>query len=244
MKKQNSERKRIVAYICLSFFFVMVNGFVIAEDADLNDLEIRVIRPRYIDKGGHLEVGLQLSNIVNQDFVNIFMFSGLLQYHFIHSLGMEIGGAYGLVAKNVEYNILEDNLFSIKIKKYNPNYLVDGGFNWSPFYGKFQVASGLLLYFDTFISVGGGLTGIQLSYEHCGFEDGEEAFLPDSIQALSGRVGIGQHFFIDAQNSIRWDFKYNMFFLDQAHGECEEGAESNELLESNFVLKLGYSFFL
>ena len=233
----------VIFLIFASYFSLDLRG---EEEKKLDDLEIRVVRPRFVDKARKFEFGVQFNTILNQDFVNIFMGSALFQYHIVHSFGVELGGSIGLVLKDTDYEILTDKLYKIDLKRVNPFFLGNLGFNWSPFYGKFQVFSGSLLYFDTFFSFGGGVTGIQLPYDHCLISDEEKTLLPQTYIAWSGRVGLGQHFFINQNHAIRWDFKYNMFMMDSAQGACnpENVTESYLSLESNFMIKIGYSFFL
>ena len=132
----------------------------------------------------------------------------------------------------------------MQVEKYSPNILLGGGFNWSPFYGKFQIFSESLLYFDTFFSLEGGVTGVSLSYDHCPVGTKDMDLFPSQYFAPSGRVGIGQHFFFDKHNAVRWDFKYNFYAMDAGQLACSVQKETKETIVSNFILKLGYSFFL
>lgn len=216
-----------------------------ASDSTLDHLEVRVIRPRFVDKKGLFEMGAQMGSLLNQDFVSVFQFSGHFQYHILHSLAFELSGSYGLVLKNTEYNILSDDLYAVKIQKYSPAILLGGALNWSPFYGKFQFFSGSLLYFDTFFSFGGGVTGVQLSYDHCPSGTKDIDLFPQYYFAPSGNFGLGQHFFFNKQHAVRWDFKYSFYMMDEGQSACSVEKEPQpSVLISNFIVKLGYSFFL
>jgi outer membrane beta-barrel protein len=236
----------------LGFLFLVFLVGVIPEKSlaaeskktDFDNLEVRVIRPRFVEKKGRFAIGTQVSTLLNQDFVDIILFSGHVQYHIFHSLAFELNGSYGIVLKTTDYNILSDNLYNVSVEKYSPNILLGGGFNWSPFYGKFQIFSESLLYFDTFFSIEGGVTGVELSYDHCPSGTKDIDLFPSQYFAPSGRVGIGQHFFFDKHHAVRWDFKYNFYIMDIGQLACRVEKETKETIVSNFILKLGYSFFL
>ncbi len=236
----------------LGFLFLLLLGGVSFEKAlaiepkktDLDNLEVRVIRPRFVEKKGRFEIGTQVSTLLNQDFVDVILFSGHVQYHIFHSLAFELNGSYGVSIKTTDYKILSDKLYFVQVEKYSPNILLGGGFNWSPFYGKFQIFSESLLYFDTFFSIEGGVTGVELSYDHCPSGTKDIDLFPSQYFAPSGRVGIGQHFFFDKHHAVRWDFKYNFYIMDIGQLACRVEKETKETIVSNFILKLGYSFFL
>src|SRR5690606_3852451 len=111
------------------------------------------IRPRYFAKRQRLELGTQGLVVTNQTFIYTYMLSGILTYHFSEQLGLELMGAWGSSVDKEDKNTL-DSSFNIKTQIVRSKTMLIGNALWTPIYGKYQLSSGRLIYFDTFLSVG------------------------------------------------------------------------------------------
>lgn len=248
MKTLGCFKKIVIALIILSQ--VDSTGMAAPTDQDkrFKDIEIRVIRPKYFSKRGKFELGYQGAFITNQTFIYTFLGSGLMSYHFSEALGLEVAGSYGFSIDKTDKETLKDE-FSINTIIIRTQYILGGSLLWTPIYGKFQMASGRLIYFDTFLSFGGGLTGVDFQYDHCATEaiDGVELPDPRSPQTISYPTfmgGIGQRFFLDKESSFRWDIRGAMFSYPSADGGCdEENLPEGTASQQNVTIQIGASKF-
>ena len=116
------------------------------------------------------------------------------------------------------------------------------------------VASGRLVYFDTYLSLGGGLTGIHYNFEHC--IDPAEAQTassnvtippvpaPTTVQYPTIAFGLGQRFFLTRKLSLKWDVRTHAIFYDLADGACDQSkAVSEDQTHFNITMQLGSSYF-
>ena len=225
-----------------------------ADAARFDKYEIRVIRDRYFTKRKRLELGAEMSVIMNQTFIYTYLGTGILTYHFIEQLGIELSGSYGFSFDKQDKSTLWSN-FKIRTVVLRTLYTADAALLWTPIYGKYQLSSGKLIYFDTFLSGGAGMTGIDYKYDHCRRpedvdEDSRDRVpeppAPVTQSYLTFIFGLGQRFFLNKKSSLKWDVRYRMFSYDPAHGECDQdlaeyGASK---MHSNVTVQLGASRFL
>jgi outer membrane beta-barrel protein len=225
----------------------------VAEIGDFGGYEIRVIRPKYMTKRGRVELGGQGLLIMNQSFIYTFMATGILDYHFSEMFAMEIAGAYGFSIDKEDKRILEDE-FDIKTSILRTQYIFNGGLVWTPIYGKTQLPSGDLVYFDSFATFQAGMTGIEYTYEQCVVppSDSAGAAAGDTTEKPPAKtvgyptflVGFGQKYFISQNTGLRWDVRDYFFQYQKADGSCDPaGGEAGSGLHQNVTLQLGASTF-
>ncbi len=230
-------RRWILVLLAFGFF----SSSLYAEDEELfKEFEIRVIRPRYFIKRKRLEFGIQSSVIMNQTFY----YTGLLvlnaDFHFTEQFAFELVGAYGKSFAK-EDQIFLKNDFKIQTQ-FAPTELYYGSnFLWTPMYGKFQLSQGRLIYFDTFLSLGGGMIGVRENYDHC---LGDTDFSSRIFQYPYWQVGLGQRFFVSKNDSVRWDIQSSVYTSDTADTACHENATGESSFNQNITFQLGYSRFL
>jgi hypothetical protein len=121
---------------------------------DWEKYEIRVIRPRYFAKRNRMELGAEFSAVMNQTFIYTYMVTGLATYHFSEYIGLELSGTYGFSIDKDDKKTLDDQ-YQIKTQIIRTQYALGGTLLWTPIYGKFQMPSGRVVYFDTYLSAGG-----------------------------------------------------------------------------------------
>ncbi len=212
---------------------------------DFEEYEVRVIRPRYFAKRKRFELGGQVFTVMNQSFIYTYLATGILNYHFTETFGFELLGGYGFSIDKNDKTILKQK-FDIRTAILRTQYLFDAGVNWTPVYGKFQLSSGRMVYFDTFLSAGGGLTGIHYQYEHCDSNRVGSTKPADQTVAYPGVfLGLGQRIFLSKNASLRWDVRNYMFTYNTADGSCtpEDKASGKSDFNYNIILQLGASRF-
>jgi outer membrane beta-barrel protein len=228
---------------------VSFSGRVFANE-QFEKYEIRVIRPKYFTKTGRLETGAQLSVVMNQSFIYTYLATGLLDYHFSESLAAEGALAYGFSIDKDDKRALDSN-FKIKTQILRTQYFGEGGLLYTPVYGKYQLASGRLIYVDMFFSGGVGMTGVNYLYDHCpkpgDASDTVEILEPPSPRTVSYPTffaGLGQRIFMDKKLSLRWDVRGHFFSYNTADGACNPEDGGGSQLQTNITMQLGAGYFL
>lgn len=221
-------------------FIVLTPAILHGADETFDDFEIRVIRPRYFVKRQRFEIGAQFSAITNQTFVYTYLLGANIGYHFTEQVGAEFMGAYGFSMEKTEQQLLDKD-FDINTQIATTERYYGASIQWTSMYGKYQLRSGRLVYFDTFLSGGGGMIGIRQRYNHCGDASTRSASVFDYPYF---EVGLGQRFFVSKADSLRWDLKGQMFAVNSADAACVEGVEGENFFSPNISLHLGYGRFL
>ncbi|MEZ4742153.1 MAG: outer membrane beta-barrel domain-containing protein [Bdellovibrionota bacterium] len=243
----NWERWRLV---CLIMLFLLPDFFSekIAVGARFDDYEIRVIRPRYFSKRKKFELGLSGSVVTNQTFIYTYLGSLNVTYHFTEQFALELAGAYGFSIDKDDKRILDDD-FSIKTQIIRTQYLMEGSVLYTPIYGKYQLASGRLIYFDTFFALGAGISGVDYNYEQClppedqaNPDSTDEIPAPQVYQYPTITFGVGQKYFINKRDGIKWEVRDHYFTYDRQDGGCP-GEPSEKNPQHNMTLQVGYSRF-
>lgn len=209
--------------------------------------EIRVIRPKYMTKRGRAELGGEGLLIMNQSFIYTFMMSGILDYHLSEMFAIEAGGAYGFSVDKEDKRILDDE-FDIKTQILRTQYIFNGGLLWTPIYGKTQLTSGRVVYFDSFLTFQAGMTGINYTYEQCITPPADKPDLPQKPAAQTkgyptGIIGFGQKYFLSQSSGLRWDVRDYIFSYEKGDGTCTPEVAIGTEAHNNITLQLGASTF-
>jgi len=210
--------------------------------------EVRVIRPRFFNKRKRFELGSQLTAIMNQTFIYTYLATGLMTYHFSETLGVEFTGAYGLSLDKQDKETLF-NEFNIKVKILRTQYLMDAALLWTPIYGKWQTEKGNVIYFDSFLSAGVGLTGVDWQYaDFCASPDGDTTGLVPIPPANATKsyptflFGLGQRIFLDKRTSVKIDGRVHLFNYSTLDSACDpENEGGGSLSHNNTMLQIGMS---
>lgn len=206
-------------------------------------VEIQVIRPRFFSKIHRLEFGAQGVLVANQPFVYTYMASGIAAYHLNEYVGFEANFEYGISSDKEEKTILTSD-FDIKTEIDRIQSMTLVGLTLTPIYGKYQLGEGRLLYFDTFFTVGGGLTGIDYHYDHCTVSSTYTAPDPRVVQYPTIYAGLGQRYFVGTSGSIRYDIRTHFFSKNAADGSCDANATDASTTVSQVVtMQVGYSYY-
>ena len=214
------------------------------------DEEIRVIRPRYFNKRKKLELGAQFSAIMNETFIYTFLASGLASYHLTEFLGVELSAAIGTNIDKEDKRVLFDE-FKIKTNIFRTFYTTEAALLWTPIYGKWQLASGRLVYFDTFLLGGVGITGIDWKYNDICTEpeEGDPPLPADKVAQYPTFVfGVGQRYFLSKNTAIHWDLRGHSLQYKSLDAVCNpEAAEAAGIggtdIHNNITVHFGASKF-
>lgn len=220
-----------------------------AEGGRFDGYEIRVIRPRFMNKTGRIELGAESAVILNQAFIYTFMVSGLLDYHFSETWALELGGAYGFSIDKADKTLLFKD-FGIHTAIQRTQYIASAGALWTPVYGKTQLSNGQVVYFDSFITAQVGLTGINYKFEQCTGGpslNGQPDTTPQPAPVTKGypsvSIGAGQKYFVSQDYAIRWEVRDNIFAFPALDGACPGSTASGSELKNNITLQIGASTF-
>lgn len=224
-------RSSILALLAFAFLQAGVPGKVHAEDKvsaeaeRFKDTEIRVIRPRYFNKAKRFELGAAMNAIMNESFIYTYMATGIVAFHFNEDWSIEAQLAYGFNLDREDKRVLFDE-FDIKTQIFRTQYQAEVAIQYTPIYGKWQLPSGRLIYFDTYLTAGFGQTGVSWQYddfcEAPNKDDPNAEALPGN--AVKGyptfMVGAGQRYFINRTTSYRFEIKGHRFLYNELDAEC------------------------
>ncbi len=227
---------RLALLLCLSATFPVTISA--SESERFKNTEIRVIRPRYFTKAGRLEVSAGGTAILNESFIYGGMLTGQIAYHFSEDWAVEAGGSYGLSIDTSDKRILFDE-FDIKTQIFRTSMMLDLSLQYTPIYGKWQLGSGRLIYFDTYVSVGAGQSYIDWRYDDfceppdLAVDPTAEPTPDNAVLAYPAfLVGLGQRFFLSRNVASKIDVRFRRLQYQELDGEC---SPKKAQLERNFA---------
>jgi outer membrane beta-barrel protein len=219
------------------------------QDERFKDVEIRVIRPKYFTKRKHFELGADFSVVTNQTFIYTYLLTGNATFHLTETIGLEGSASYGFSIDKSDKKVLDTD-FSIKTEILRTKYLLDGSILWAPIYGKYQLASGRLIYFDTFLIGGLGMSGIEYKYDNCLSPLENGAAEADKVKPPSPTTrsymayiwGLGQRYFINKNTSLKWSVRGHSYNTPNKDGSCDpESDVSGSSSRNDILIQLGAS---
>ena len=223
------------------------------EDERFDEVEIRVIRPRYFNKAGRFELGGNFGAVMNETFILTLLASGIISFHFSESFALEASGSYGFNIDKDDKRILFDK-FDIRTQIFRTLFNADAVLQWTPMYGKWQLSGGRLIYFDTYFGFGGGLTGIDWKYSDFCVDPSAENEDANPVPADSSKsyptliFSGGQRYFVSKTTAFKFDIKYRFFNYNTLDAECdpisvEQSGNFGEQPRENVTIHLGASKF-
>ena len=141
-------------FLYLIFFSISVISFSQEEEEDesFSDVKIRVVRPRYFVKRFKFELGAQTAILTNDSYLYSFLGIANINFHISELFSLGVNGGYGISMKKSSTEILRSVFKVTPSDQVEMTYLISGRVMWTPMYGKYQVSSGKLVYFDTYFS--------------------------------------------------------------------------------------------
>ena len=220
----------------------MTSTLSFSKDYRFSNFQINVIRPKYFQKSMRLELGLSIAPIVNQTFSYPIIGNSFINFYVNDFIGLVSN--YGMIKTldKTDKVILTEN-FGISTQSLNLQEYYDFGMSLIPIYGKYQLADGALIYFDTFIEMTAGSMGINHDYASC-LEKGitREAQLKN-YEAYG--IAFGQKFFRTKKSVLTWKTKFVNFSYPVVDTLCTDNPEITDVSSTlNVNLEFAYSIFL
>ena len=218
------------------------------DDSSFDKYEIRVILDKYMTKRNRVELAGQLTAIMNQSFIYTIMPTVLMDYHLSEMFALELEGAYGLVLDKDDKRLLKSE-YDIETQILQTQYILGGSLLWTPMYGKTQLTSGHVVYFDSFATFGLGMTGVKYDYTQCSPEKNESLGSSAIVPAPTTKgyptviLGVGQKFFLNRDLGLRWDVRTHLFQYNEADGSCTPEVQGASKLQNSITLQVGASRF-
>ena len=225
-----------VVLLCVGALFFSARGW----GSNHEEYQINVIRPKFFVKKSRTELGADLTAVLNQTFTYTYLLSGAIIYHITDSWGLGVTGAYGLTVNKEDRDVLQDK-FGITVDIFTTEWIAEASLLWTPVYGKYQLSSGRLIYFDTYVSAGLGGMGIAIEEKK---NNNKSVKTPHSC--LSYVIGAGQRFYLSKKTSLRWQIRDHIIQYNgpRCSPAAPEGNEQPHSLYHTIVTQVGISYFI
>lgn len=212
-------------------------------DAQFKDVEIRVIRPKYFQKSMRLEVGAGVGAVMNGSYTYTYLPSVRIGFHTTEWLEIFGEGSLGLTINKSDCIELGSK-FSIEPVVREIQTIAEGGVTLTPIYGKYQVSSGDVIYFDWFLVAGGGMASMKKREQGCKPKLPDEP-LKEALPYVSTEFnfGTGQRFFINKNTAITW-FLRDYLIRGRVDPNNPVAPENDTNLYQSVTLTFGASYFL
>lgn len=202
------------------------------ESAQFQNVEIRVIRPKFFQKSLRFEFGASIAAVMNKSFTYTYLPTARLSVHFTEWLELFGEGAVGLTINKSDCTELGSK-FSIEPVVDEFDKLFGGGIAVTPIYGKYQLGSGDVVYFDWFLIGGGGMANMNRREQGCKPRAADEPLKrPEPYSPVQFNFGTGQRFFLNKNSSVNW---YVRDFV--------VGLPKNAGFNQNVTLSFGASYY-
>ena len=227
---------------------------------DLSDLQkltpfksLSVIQKRYLPKTFRGELNLSISSIINHTFLYFGGLSGRLGF-FVredHGFGLEAFGQFpALKFIGRDLILREEGQGIIPYIDFMPQIYAGGYYKWSPIFGKFSVIDKKIIYFDTYMTLGGGVMKIisngcdwanqwiKNRYPSAEVTACKQPTFSEISPALS--LSVGQMFAITQDWAFNWELKWLGVFLKKQDGSWQ--MPWNNSVNIDFSVGMNYYF--
>lgn len=173
------------------------------QDQQFTNVEIRVIRQKYFQKSVRVELGANLAAVMNKAYTYTYLPSAKLGLHMTEWLEIFGEGSVGITINKSDCTELGGK-FSIEPIVDEFDNMIGGGVALTPIYGKYQIASGDVVYFDWFLIAGGGLANMKQREQGCKPRGDEPEKVPTPYSPVQFNFGMGQRFFLNKSAALNW----------------------------------------
>jgi outer membrane beta-barrel protein len=232
------------------FFFV---AFLLAvspseagaqDSGGFEDSEVRVIKNKFFEKSMRMEFSAGLASIMNQSFLYTYLGGIGASFHISEQWGLMGEAHLGQTVRKGDCDILGTS-FRIDPVVQEVKSSFSGSLLYTPVYGKFQMASGDVIYFDWFFDAGVGGANVRAGGLGCAEGASTSEDPPVEGMALSVHGSTGQRIFLSQSVSLNW--RVRLMRAEGVRNDGESKAETSGLGDGaqNYVtLNLGVSYFL
>ena len=188
---------------------------------------ISVIQKRYLPKTFRAEFNLSLSSIINHTFFYLGGASGRVGF-FVredHGFGFEGFAILPPIFKLVTKQMIGEPNHILPSSVVLPEFYFGGYYKWSPVFGKFAILDRKIIYFDSYMTVGGGMKWVLNGFEVIkkqipGYQISDERSVPLLAQQFfpSLTIGLGQIFAINQSWAFNWELQWLYTFVKYQSG--------------------------
>jgi outer membrane beta-barrel protein len=174
------------------------------------NFEIRVIRPKYFQKSVRLEIGANVGAVMNKSFTYTYLPAAKLGLHMTEWLELFGEGAAGITINKSDCTELGTK-FNIEPIVDEVELLAGGGVALTPIYGKYQLSSGEVVYFDWFLTAGGGMANMKKREQGCKPPvKGDVVRQSTPYSKIHFNFGTGQRYFLNKTTALNWGLRFFM----------------------------------
>ena len=189
--------------------------------------DVSVIQRRFMPKTGRMAVSITSNFALSSEFLLHPGAEAHLSYHFLEKHGVELSAYHVFSFDRKITGDLKPIGVSVSEKTPVAQSFVGLAYKWMPIYGKMAFFNKKILAFDTFFSIGGGMSAITTNT----LRKGQMVWEPTAM------VGVGQVFAFTRNFGMRWDLRWHIAFQTQAD------LKSNMAMLNNFILSVGFSYY-
>ena len=201
---------------------------------------VSVIQKRYLPKTFRGEFNVSLSSMINHTY--FYLLGASLRAGFFiredHGFGLEGFFFINPIDKVVTKDLINAPNNIIPINPFFSQFYGGLYYKWSPVFGKFSVLNKKIVYFDTYMIIGGGASRFltALSQERRSVL-GDTVKINELSQQISPTftLGIGQMFALSQSWALNWDLKWFLSIL-----QVKDVGSSTS---SNISLSFGGNFY-
>lgn len=182
----------------------------LSKKGSFKDVEVRVIRRKFFQKSVRVELGANLGVIMNSSFTYSILPTAKLGVHLTEWLELYGEGTAGFTINKADCTELGSK-FNIEPVVDEVGLLAGGGAAITPIYGKYQLDSGDVIYFDWFLNGGAGMASMKNRKQGCKpLAPNELVIQPTSYSKVGFNFGTGQRYFLNQTTSLNWGLKLYM----------------------------------
>ena len=231
-----------------------------AQIKSLSDLQqitpassISVIQRRYLPKTFRWELNASLSGTINHTFFYLGGVSGRIGLFLRedHGLGLEGFATLPPIFKVVTNNMIGPPNYILPSSSILPQFYGGIYYKWSPIFGKFALLDKKIIYFDAYITIGGGIHKVLNGVETIKEQIKKKGLTPKKNKPHSKLVGqafpaftlgVGQLFALSQSLAVNWELKW--FYTYSKYEKRLEDKEERIYIPTdlNFSLGLNYYF--
>ena len=190
---------------------------------------ISVIQKRYLPKTFRAELNLSLSSIINHTFFYLGGASGRVGF-FVredHGLGLEGFALLPPIFKLVTKHMIGEPNYILPSSVVLSKFYLGGYYKWSPVFGKFAILDKRIVYFDMYMTIGGGMRWVLNGFEVIKKQIQERGLKVENERPVnqlaqqffpSLTIGLGQIFAVNQSWAFNWELKWFYTFVRYQSG--------------------------
>jgi outer membrane beta-barrel protein len=189
--------------------------------------EVRVVQNRLYSKARKFELGLLAGSVSTDPFLSVRNVGGFLSYHLTEYFSVGALGWKYLVSPSSALSTLQQ-LKNVTANTNEPKNFLGGEAAFSPVYGKLSILGQSIMYFDTQLVAGGGMTATETgSY-------------------VTPFLGLGGQVYLSKLMTLRLDYRLSGYSenIQQKNLDGTLGAVLDSRLNLSGVVTLGLTFLL